>query len=112
MSAAAEAHGALLEVSGLHTGYGASPVLHGVELLVGLHRHDLFLVFLIALLRGDQVLVDGAALVLIVGEGLLGGGEGGGGGLQEGVERCDPPRCLGNGFVGHRRPAFNLLQLD
>ena len=32
MSAPADAHGALLEVSALHTGYGASPVLHGVEL--------------------------------------------------------------------------------
>ena len=32
MSAPADAHGALLEVSGLHTGYGASPVLHGVDL--------------------------------------------------------------------------------
>ena len=32
MTAPADAHGALLEVSALHTGYGASPVLHGVEL--------------------------------------------------------------------------------
>ena len=32
MSAPTDAHRALLEVSALHTGYGASPVLHGVEL--------------------------------------------------------------------------------
>jgi branched-chain amino acid transport system ATP-binding protein len=32
LSAPVGSHGALLEVVGLHTGYGASPVLHGVQL--------------------------------------------------------------------------------
>jgi branched-chain amino acid transport system ATP-binding protein len=32
VSARTDAHGALLEVGALHTGYGASPVLHGVAL--------------------------------------------------------------------------------
>ena len=33
-------------------------MLHGVQLLVGLHRHDLILVLVLALLRRGQVLVD------------------------------------------------------
>ena len=49
---------------------------------------------------------------LIVGEGLLGGGEGGGGGLQQGVERRNPAGRFCDGFAGHRRPAFDVLQLD
>ena len=87
-------------------------VLHGVELLVGLHRHQLFFVLVLALLRGGQVLVDGAAVGLIVGEGLLGGGEGGRGGLQERIERRNPAGSLGDRFVRDRRPALDVLQLD
>jgi hypothetical protein len=49
---------------------------------------------------------------LIVGEGLFGGGESGSGGLQERVERRDPRRGLGDGLACHRRPAFDVLQLD
>ena len=49
---------------------------------------------------------------MIVGEGLLGGGEGGGGGLQQRVERRNPAGRLGDGLAGHRRPAFDVLQLD
>ena len=49
---------------------------------------------------------------LIVGEGLLGGGEGGGGGLQQGIERRNPAGRFCDGFTGHRRPAFDVLQLD
>ena len=87
-------------------------VLHRVELLVGLHRHHLLLVLFLALLGGDQVVVDGAAGGLIVGEGLLGGGEGGRGGLQERVERRNPAGRLGDRLARDRRPAFDVLQLD
>ena len=87
-------------------------VLHRVQLLVGLHRHDLLFVLVVALLRGDQVLVDGAAVGLIVGEGLLGGGEGGRGGLQQRVERRNPAGRLGDRLARDRRPAFDVLQLD
>ena len=37
---------------------GLDLMLHGVQLLVRLHRHHLLFVLVLALLRGDQVLVD------------------------------------------------------
>jgi hypothetical protein len=92
-------------------------VLHGVQLFVGLHRHDLLFVFLDALLRGGQVLVDGAALGLIVGEGLLGGGEGGRGGLQAARRAPQSARArrrspCSRSPPGFRCPAAGLVVLD
>ena len=92
--------------------HGLDLVLHGVELLVRLHRHDLLFVLFEPLLGGQQVLVDGASGGLVVFEGLLRGGKGGRGRLQDGVERGDAAGSLGDGLVGHRGLAFDALEFD
>ena len=87
-------------------------VLHRVQLLVGLHRHQLVFVLVLALLGGDEVVVDAAAGRLIGGEGLLGGGQGGRGGLQKGIERRNPAGRLRDRLTCNRCPALDVLQLD
>ena len=51
-------------------------LLHRVVLVVGLHLHQLLFGLAQPLLGGEQILVDGAAGGLVVGQRLLGGGDG------------------------------------
>ena len=87
-------------------------VLHRAELVVGLDLHQLVFVFALALLDRGEVLVDVAAPGLAFGEGVLGGVEGGGGVVQERVERGDSARSVRDGFGRHRGLAFDLLKFD
>ena len=87
-------------------------VLHGVELSLVLTAINWSLYLSWRCCAAIRSLSMERRRVLIVGEGLLGGGEGGRGGLQERVERRNPAGRLRDGFVRHRRPAFDLLQLD
>ena len=98
---------ALIDV-GLH---GLHLVLHGVEFVIRLHRHRLFLVLLEALLGGGEVLVDGAAGGLVLGDGGLGGVDAGPGGGQPGIEGGDAFGGRGHHALSHPGAGFEFLQV-
>ena len=87
-------------------------MLHRVILGVGLDLHQLLLVLAEPLLGAREILVERLAMGLVVGDGLLGGGDGVARGRELGVERRNLAGRVSNAFPRCRGPGFDVLQAN